>query len=90
MILNKKRHEEHHHVLALVTPCRTDGNNATETLTGYPDGPAGKDAPRFVDLNSVECTVGRIRSRNGWFIIDRSAGLARTSFVDEDDSDEDN
>lgn len=88
--LGKNRHEQEHHVLAFVTPCKTKGSDATVCLTAYADSPTGKDAPRFINLNSIECAVGRIKSRNGWFIIDRSAGLARTSFVDDDNSDEEN
>lgn len=87
--LSLKRHEEHHHVLAFVTPCNTNANDATNTLTAYLDTPAGQSPPRFIDLNSIECSVGRIKSRNAWFIVDRSAGLARTSFIDEEGSDED-
>ena len=31
----------------------------------------------IVDLNTVQCVVGRIRDRKGWAIVDRSGGLAR-------------
>lgn len=89
IVLNKKRHEEQRHVLAFVTPCTTKESDATKTLTAYKDGPLGQSPSRFIDLNCVECAVGRIKSRNAWFIVDRSAGLARTSFIDEEDSDVD-
>ncbi|KAG8927712.1 hypothetical protein FRC01_007055 [Tulasnella sp. 417] len=87
IIFDKKRHKERRHVLAFVTPCNTNGSDATKALTAYSDSPAGRSPSRFIDLNCVECAVGRIKSRNAWFIVDRSGGLARTSFIDEPDSD---
>jgi len=38
-----------------------------------------------VDMNCVQCLVGRIKDGNGWAIVDRSARSARPVFVDEDD-----
>lgn len=41
-----------------------------------------KDLGRIelVDLNMVQCLVGRIKDRNKWAIIDRSHSRAKTSF----------
>ena len=40
-----------------------------------------------VDIKNVQCLVGRILDRGQWAIVDRSGGLARAFYV-EDDEDE--
>lgn len=35
-----------------------------------------------VDINSVQCVVGRIRDRNRWAIIDRSGTLSRALYIE--------
>jgi hypothetical protein len=73
-------------VFACVTPCTTDSKDATRELTSYTDsGPEG-----FIDVTCIECCVGRIQKDGRWYIVDRSAGVARTTFVAGDsDSDVD-
>jgi hypothetical protein len=38
-----------------------------------------------IDLNCVQCLVGRIKDDNGWAIVDRSGNSVRSVFVAEDD-----
>jgi hypothetical protein len=33
-----------------------------------------------VDITSVQCVVGRVKTRNSWAILDRSGGLARAYY----------
>lgn len=40
------------------------------------DGPV-----EVVDLNAVQCVVGRVRDRGRWAIIDRSGALAQIQYV---------
>ncbi|KAI1785700.1 hypothetical protein LXA43DRAFT_899245 [Ganoderma leucocontextum] len=78
-------------LLAIITPCRTRGEDATKTLTLYWKTLANV----VVDLHAVQAVVGRVKSRYHWGIIDRSNDLARTLFtLDEqtlysDDTDSD-
>ncbi|KAI1787592.1 hypothetical protein LXA43DRAFT_895990 [Ganoderma leucocontextum] len=78
-------------LLAIITPCRTKGEDATKTLTLY----RKTLADVVVDLHAVQAVVGRVKSRKHWGIIDRSNDVARTIFtVDEqtlysDDTDSD-
>jgi hypothetical protein len=67
-----------HHLLALVTPCSTGGQDATKVVTMY----SVTTAPIVVDLRTVECVVGRVKRGNEWGIVDRSGDYARTVFVD--------
>jgi hypothetical protein len=42
---------------------------------------------QVMDLNCVQCLVGRVRLANGnWAILDRSGVLARALYVDEYDN----
>ncbi|KAI0364415.1 hypothetical protein BV20DRAFT_956208 [Pilatotrama ljubarskyi] len=68
-------------LLALITPCNTRGCDGTRSLALYKD----TLAPVVVDLRTVQAVVGRVKSRGSWGIVDRSNGLARTVFVNEDD-----
>ncbi|KAG8929626.1 hypothetical protein FRC01_004015 [Tulasnella sp. 417] len=87
VIINGTYHASKHHILGFVTPCKTEGKDATSELVLYPNGPSGLQPQRFISLSSIECAVGRVKSRDRWWIVDRSDGLARTSFMDEEDSD---
>lgn len=69
-------------LLALVRPCKTNGLDATESVTLYRDVLADV----VVDLQSVQAVVGRVKSRDQWGIVDRSRGLARTVFDAEEAS----
>lgn len=76
-------------LLALITPCKTKGTDATKVLTTY----TVTTAQVIVDLQTISSVVGRIKSRRTWTIIDRSTDYARTEFIPPDDlriGDEDN
>lgn len=84
-------------LLALITPCKTDGRDATKELTFYET----ETAPIITDLATVRSVVGRVKTtlrpstvRHHWSIIDRSTALARATFEEqveeEGDSDSDN
>ena len=68
-------------LLALITPCKTKGTDATKILTTY----TMMTAQIIVDLQAISSVVGRIKSRNTWTIIDRSTEYARTEFIPPDD-----
>ena len=68
-------------LLALITPCNTNGKDATATVTTY----SQMTAATITDLQSIEAVVGRVATRNTWGIVDRTDGLAHTIFVDEND-----
>src|SRR3954447_140574 len=63
-------------LLALVTPCNTNGKDATKTVTTY----SHQTAATVIDLQSIEAVVGCVATHNQWAIIDRTDGLAQTIF----------
>jgi hypothetical protein len=64
-------------LLAVITPCKTNGEDATQKVLSY-----DKTTTQIVvDLQSVECVIGRVCTRNRWGIIDRSGDFARTEFI---------
>ena len=83
-------------LLAHITPCKTDGKDATQELTFY----RTETALIVTDLATIRAVIGRVQTRGGpstsrhWGIIDRSTTLAKTNFDDGDESssedDEDN
>jgi hypothetical protein len=64
-------------LLAVITPCVTYGKDATNQLTIYND----TTTQIVTDLQAIECVVGRVLTRNGWGIIDRSGDFSRTEFI---------
>lgn len=65
-------------LLALITPCKTGGNDAAKVVVEYT-----KTSTQIVtDLQTICAVVGRVKTRNRWGIIDRTDGLASTKFVD--------
>jgi hypothetical protein len=72
--------------LACIQPCRIlDPGDATLQLIEMKEM---QDTPVFVHVGVVECSVGRVRTRGGWSIIDRSSEWARTVFIPEDVEDD--
>lgn len=78
-------------LLALITPCKTDGQDATKQPTFY----EAETVPIITDLTTVRAVVGRIKTtlrpstvRHHWGIIDRSTALARATFEEQDTDDE--
>jgi hypothetical protein len=64
-------------LLAVITPCITNGRDATKRVTTYTD----ITTQIVTDLQAVECIVGRVQTRNRWGIIDRSGDFSRTEFI---------
>jgi len=57
-------------ILALITPCKTDGNDAPNLL---PDTKSlNFAAPVIMDIRCIKAVVGRVQTRGEIFIIDRS------------------
>lgn len=72
-------------LLAHITPCKTDGKDATRELTFYRE----ETAPIITDLATVTAVVGRARTARTlntqhWGIIDRSGPSARPTFEEQD------
>ena len=40
--------------------------------------------PVFVQIGVVECSIGWVKTSDGWSIIDRSSEWARTVFIPDD------
>lgn len=71
------------HVLAVITPCVTNGLDAREERVTYTDmGPLC-----VIDVNAVGSVIGRFEfgftGHQQWAILDRSTALASAVFVDE-------
>jgi hypothetical protein len=62
-------------------PCNTQGKDATKDITLY----STTTTAIITDLQAISAKVGRIETRGQWGIIDRSGGLVKTVFVEEDD-----
>jgi len=61
-------------VLALITPCKTNGRDASGSIVGYKE----LAAPVITDIRNIKAVVGRVRTQGETFIIDRS--VKPTSF----------
>ena len=68
-------------LLAVITPCRTQGLDASKELTRYKD----TTTTIVTDIRAVSSVVGRVLSRKKWGIVDRSGEYARTDFIARDD-----
>ena len=64
-------------LLAVITPCITNGRDATKHVTTYTD----TTTQIVTDLQAVQCVVGRVQTRNMWGIVDRSIDSSRTEFI---------
>lgn len=83
-------------LLAVITPCRTQGVDARKELAGYDI--YHRDI--VMDVRDIVALVGRVKSRGMWYIIDRFDSCASAAFnhdeVDEEgnvepsDNEEDN
>lgn len=58
------------------------------------EGPEGVDVHyyskegrlHFIDVNSIQCLVGRVKDGDEWGIIDRSGSLARAAHADDNEN----
>jgi hypothetical protein len=68
--------------LACIQPCDLiDPGDATVDIIEFTEM---HQTPIFVHLGIVECSVGRVKTPNGWSISDRSSQWAHTVFIPED------
>jgi hypothetical protein len=71
-------------ILAAIRNCHLD--DVDPQLQGLDVRFYSSEGPlHVVDITSVQCSVGRIRDRNQWAIIDRSGTLARALYVGDKD-----
>jgi hypothetical protein len=68
-----------------VTPCKTDGKDATQELMDYHT----ETVPIITDLGTVRAVIGRVRTRNHYGIINRSSASAKVTFGEDDSSSSD-
>ncbi|KAG2340055.1 hypothetical protein BDR05DRAFT_856809, partial [Suillus weaverae] len=54
-------------ILALITPCKTDGTDALISLVGYKESVA----PVVTDVQNIKAVVGQVQTQGKIFIIDR-------------------
>lgn len=76
------------HILAIITPCKTNGLDATKQLTYY----SITTTPIVTNIQTIVAVIGRAKTRGKWGIIDRSNGLAKPVFtpdIDDPDSEDD-
>jgi len=70
-------------LLAMLTPCKTLGKDAANEKTSY----THMTKPIIIDLRTIVAVVGRVETRGRWAIIDRTGGLVKPTFL-EDEEDE--
>ncbi|KAJ7691562.1 hypothetical protein B0H17DRAFT_935010, partial [Mycena rosella] len=72
-------------LFSVITPCKnTHGKDASAEIVTY----RGMGSVIVVDLQCVVAVVGRVETRGSWKIVDRTGGLIRPEFVnDEQDVD---
>jgi hypothetical protein len=54
-------------ILAIITPCKTDGKDARLGITSYKE----QHKRVAIDVRTIQAVVGRVYSRKRWWIIDR-------------------
>ena len=72
-------------LLAVITPCKTKGQDAAFTVTYYKD----LSASIVTDIRNIKSVVGRAETRGRWGIIDRSIEHVVATFVSGDGEDSD-
>lgn len=82
---HRKKLQNETFLLGLVQPCNTDGKDATEETVFY----TTTRASLIINLLTISSVVGRVETQRGWGIVDRSKGVARTEFAQNDLDEED-
>jgi hypothetical protein len=72
-------------LLAVVTPFRTQGEDAAITLTHYQE----TTASIVTDVRNIKRLAARVESRGRWGIVDRSIDLAQGTYVVDEQSSSD-
>jgi hypothetical protein len=67
-------------LLAVITPCKTNGQDASRNLVGYKT----TTAPIVTDVRNIVCLIGRVHSRGSWWLVDRSMNLTHGTFASVD------
>ncbi|EGO29050.1 hypothetical protein SERLADRAFT_433063 [Serpula lacrymans var. lacrymans S7.9] len=67
-------------LLAVITPCKTEGKDAALKVAVY----GGLAAAIATDIRNIKAVVGRVKTRGKWGIIDRTSGLASVAFTHQD------
>jgi len=76
------------HRLACIQPCELPmPGDATQRIVEHTNMTG---TPVFVHIGVLECSVGRVRTEDGWSIIDRSSEWARTVFTPDNVEDVEN
>jgi hypothetical protein len=66
-------------LLAVITPCKTDGKDATKLVAEY----TKSQETLVTDLQVVQCVIGRVCRGKIWGVIDRSMDEARPEFLSQ-------
>ena len=75
-----------HHLLAVITPCKTDGKDTSHELVEYEET---REAV-ITDVRNIKAVVGRVKRGTKWIIVDRSVDSAHvTPQVMEDENNKD-
>ncbi|KAH9930109.1 uncharacterized protein B0H18DRAFT_873442 [Fomitopsis serialis] len=69
-------------ILAGIRTCKLDDRPSPGGLDIHYYTTTGRY--EVVDINNIQCLVGRIHDRGQWAIVDRSGSLARAIYVEED------
>ena len=74
-----------HIVLAFIQNCKID--DTTNPISGSLDihHCTQMGALDVVDINTIDCVVGRVKDRGRFSIIDRSGSLSRSFYGEDDD-----
>ncbi|EGO29008.1 hypothetical protein SERLADRAFT_412703 [Serpula lacrymans var. lacrymans S7.9] len=67
-------------LLAIITPCKTEDNDASLGVAVY----GGLAAAIATDICNIKAVVGQVKTRGRWGIIDRTSGLASVAFTHQD------
>lgn len=62
-------------ILAAIHTCDIEAHNSLDMHYYSKFG-----RTEVVDITSVQCVVGRVKSRNRWAILDRTGGMARAYY----------
>ena len=68
-------------LLAVITPCKTDEQDASKTIVRYKT----TRAPIVTDIRNIMHLIGRVHSQGSWGIIDRSMNLVEGAFLATDE-----
>lgn len=66
-------------LLAMITSCKTLGQDAAKEITSY----THMTKPIIIDIRTIVAVVGRVETRGRWAIIDRTGGLVKPTFLED-------